>query len=82
MSSVTAVGGTINVPEVAVFFSGGGFSDVVSSIVDGAIFSAIKTCDYSVSSSGISRRCGEKFPTQSTRGDLRRIVQSVSVSPI
>ena len=27
--SVTAVGGTIHVPETAVFFSGGGFSNVV-----------------------------------------------------
>ena len=27
--SVTAVGGTIHVPETAVFFSGGGFSDLV-----------------------------------------------------
>jgi hypothetical protein len=25
--SVTSVGGTNNVPEIAVFFSGGGFSD-------------------------------------------------------
>lgn len=29
-SSVTAVGGTVNVPEIAVFFSGGGFSNYVS----------------------------------------------------
>lgn len=28
-SSVTAVGGTITIPEVAVSFSGGGFSDLV-----------------------------------------------------
>lgn len=28
--SVTAVGGTIHVPEIAVDFSGGGFSDLVS----------------------------------------------------
>jgi hypothetical protein len=28
--SVTAVGGTISIPEVAAEFSGGGFSDVVS----------------------------------------------------
>ena len=31
--SVTAVGGTINVPETAVFFSGGGFSNLVRSRV-------------------------------------------------
>lgn len=28
--SITSVGGTINVPEVAVFFSGGGFSNYAS----------------------------------------------------
>jgi len=30
--SVTAVGGTEYVPEVAVYFSGGGFSDYVSAL--------------------------------------------------
>lgn len=29
MLSATAVGGTNDIPEVAVFFSGGGFSDYV-----------------------------------------------------
>lgn len=31
-TSVTAVGGTTNVPETAIFFSGGGFSNFVSAV--------------------------------------------------
>jgi len=30
--SVTTVGGTVNVPETAVFFSGGGFSNYVGNL--------------------------------------------------
>lgn len=33
MNSVTAVGGTVRVPETAVSFSGGGFSDVVRDVL-------------------------------------------------
>ncbi len=39
--SVTAVGGTIHVPETAVFFSGGGFSDVVRT----SFFSITRSAD-------------------------------------
>ena len=35
LGSVTAVGGTTGIPEVAAFFSGGGFSNYVSSCSTG-----------------------------------------------
>ncbi|KII95259.1 hypothetical protein PLICRDRAFT_208135 [Plicaturopsis crispa FD-325 SS-3] len=71
---VTAVGGTINVPEVAVFFSGGGFSNFFArpSYQDAAVtgfLNALAPGTYA----GLFNASGRGIPDVAAQGDRFRI---------
>lgn len=74
-NSVTAVGGTIHVPETAVDFSGGGFSNFVSSSSE---FRAIpRLMASSVRPPCVSSGCCAGLPEQAGSRHLRRPLQPV-----
>ncbi|TFK43817.1 tripeptidyl peptidase A [Crucibulum laeve] len=63
---VTAVGGTNNVPEVAVFFSGGGFSDLQAAVA--SFLKALPKGKYEgLFNSDFTIGMGERFPTAQGR---------------
>ncbi len=64
-SSVTAVGGTIHVPEVAVSFSGGGFSNTVIVYLSLCVLTFDEHI-YEVLSPFLSRRCCRGLPKEQT----------------
>ena len=76
--SVTSVGGTQHIPEVAVsrFFPGGGFSDYVGSflLLD---LTGFLNKPSPVRSSILSKRCRVVVPRQAPSCDVRWLVQQV-----
>ena len=79
--SVTSVGGTVFVPERAVSFSGGGFSDVVCPWTP--VFSTVfaQNRSHTVPSPAIPRACGVTVPEDTAQGDFCRSLQPVSHDP-
>ncbi|OBZ70390.1 Tripeptidyl-peptidase sed2 [Grifola frondosa] len=78
LHSVTGVGGTIHVPETAVFFSGGGFSDVVipSSPYQNSAVSTFLDQLPAGTYEGLFNPNGRAIPDVSAQADLFKIFLS------
>ena len=76
MHSVTAVGGTLSIPEVAAPFSGGGFSDIVSFRSFRSNVTVIRMGKILVPAPVVSRRRRAKVSSNTAQRHLRGTLQS------